>query len=146
MIYYDTYWHSTTISFAQSPMASNAPIMPTSDPTTTEDVSHPEGEEARDEEEALRAYPPASSGMQTNPNPNPNKPCEHPLPSPNSKSRPPGSGDAGDSSSSPSDDDGDDEDEFPTSHELTIPAHTKPFSRTTVGASGTRFAATSHDC
>lgn len=82
MIYYDTYWHSTTISFAQSPMASNAPIMPTSDPTTTEDVSHPEGEEARDEEEALRAYLPALSGKQIRTRTNPASTCSQaPTPS-----------------------------------------------------------------
>ena len=38
--------------------------MSASDPTTTEGVPHPEGEEAKDEDEALRAYLPASFGKQ----------------------------------------------------------------------------------
>ena len=140
--------------------------MSTSDPTTTnteDDVSHLGGdEESRAEDEALRAYLPASFGKQTvtrNVAAELEQTRRAPAPKPKSKSGPSSSSfpgprvpgpSRGDSSSSSDDDDDDDsdddEDEFPTSHELTIPAHTKPVSSITVDASGTRFATTSHDC
>ena len=42
-------------------------------------------------------------------------------------------------------DDSDDDDEFPTSHILTVKAHTKPVSSISLDPSGTRFATASHD-
>ncbi|KAG0129071.1 WD40-repeat-containing domain protein [Tuber indicum] len=46
---------------------------------------------------------------------------------------------------SDSDDDDSEEEEYPLSHELTIPAHTKPISSITLDPSGTRFVTSSHD-
>ena len=48
-------------------------------------------------------------------------------------------------SDSDSDDSSEEEEEYPLSHELIIPAHTKPISSITLDPAGTRFVTSSHD-
>jgi len=61
-------------------------------------------------------------------------------PPPKAKAKPPPQ-----DSDSDSDDSSEEEEEYPLSHELIIPAHTKPISSITLDPSGTRFVTSSHD-
>ncbi|RPB05619.1 WD40 repeat-like protein [Choiromyces venosus 120613-1] len=63
-----------------------------------------------------------------------------PPPSSSSKAKPPQ-----DSDSDSDDDSSEEEEEYPLSHELIIPAHTKPISSITLDPAGTRFVTSSHD-